>query len=315
MTLLSFVKVLLTGGNSMRLEEQLAVYGTVLANESMKKHTTYHIGGNVAYYIYPENEVALVRILEILKENEVPYHVLGRGSNILCSDEDFDGAIINLDKTLNRFYFEEDGRLIAQAGCSIINLSVEAMKRSFSGLEFASGIPGSIGGGLFMNAGAYKSNLSNILESVYVLIDGKIEWFEKSELDYDYRHSIFQSHRDWIILAGCFRLQKGDQMAIRSLMDSRRQRRMSAQPLDMPCAGSVFRNPDIVPAWRLIEELGLRGKQIGGAKISEKHCNFIVNETGNAKEKDVIELIELIQELAKKHYNIELITEVERLVW
>lgn len=303
------------GENSMRLEEQLAVYGTVLTNESMKKHTTYHIGGNVAYYIYPENEVALVRILEILKENNVAYYVLGRGSNILCSDEDFDGAIINLDKTLNRYYFEEDGRLIAQAGCSIINLAVEAMKRSFSGLEFASGIPGSIGGGLFMNAGAYKSNLSNILESVYVLIDGKIAWFEKSELDYDYRHSIFQSHRDWIILAGCFRLEKGDQKEIRTLMDSRRQRRMAAQPLDKPCAGSVFRNPDILPAWRLIEELGLRGKQVGGARISEKHCNFIVNETGEAKASDVIELIELIQTHAKKRYNIELITEVERLVW
>ena len=146
----------------MSVLTRLKVYGKVLENEPMKKHTTYHIGGNVAYYITPHNETALMCILDILQDEKIPYHVTGRGSNILCDDTDFDGAIINLDGTLNDYYFEPDGTLVAQAGCSIINLSVEAMKRSLSGLEFASGIPGSVGGGLYMNAGAYRSNLSSL---------------------------------------------------------------------------------------------------------------------------------------------------------
>lgn len=304
-----------TGGKKMSIKEKLAVYGQVLCNESMKNHTTYRIGGTVDYFIYPKNELALTRILQILKEENIPYHVLGRGSNILCSDSHFHGAIINLDRTLNDFFFEEDGTLVAQAGCSIINLSVEAMKRSLSGLEFASGIPGSIGGALYMNAGAYKANIASLLKGVYVLKDGCIEWLEPEDLEYDYRHSIFQSHKDWLILGGCFQLKKGDRKEIESLMDSRRQRRMDAQPLNMPCAGSVFRNPESIAAWKLIEQLGLRGYEIGGAQVSLKHANFIVNKNGEATAKDVLDLISLIQTKAKEEYGIELITEVEHLIW
>ena len=299
----------------MSVQEKLAVYGRVLCNESMKKHTTYRIGGTVDYFIYPKNELALTRILQILKEENIPYHVLGRGSNILCSDAHFHGAIINLDRTLNDFFFEEDGVLLAQAGCSIINLSVEAMKRSMSGLEFASGIPGSIGGALYMNAGAYKANIASLLKGVYVWKNGCTEWMNPKDLDYDYRHSIFQKHKDWLILGACFRLNKGDRKEIEALMDSRRQRRMDAQPLNMPCAGSVFRNPESVPAWKLIEQLGLRGYEIGGAQVSLKHANFIVNKNGEAKAKDVLDLITLIQTKAKEEYGIDLITEVEHLVW
>lgn len=299
----------------MSVQEKLAVYGRVLCNESMKKHTTYRIGGTVDYFIYPKNELALTRILQILQEENIPYHVLGRGSNILCSDAHFHGAIINLDRTLNDFFFEEDGVLLAQAGCSIINLSVEAMKRSMSGLEFASGIPGSIGGALYMNAGAYKANIASLLKGVYVWKNGCTEWMNPKDLDYDYRHSIFQKHKDWLILGACFQLNKGDRKEIEALMDSRRQRRMDAQPLNMPCAGSVFRNPESIPAWKLIEQLGLRGYEIGGAQVSLKHANFIVNKNGEAKAKDVLDLITLIQTKAKEEYGIDLITEVEHLVW
>lgn len=299
----------------MSVQEKLAVYGRVLCNESMKKHTTYRIGGTVDYFIYPKNELALTRILQILQEENIPYHVLGRGSNILCSDAHFHGAIINLDRTLNDFFFEEDGVLLAQAGCSIINLSVEAMKRSMSGLEFASGIPGSIGGALYMNAGAYKANIASLLKGVYVWKNGCTEWMNPKDLDYDYRHSIFQKHKDWLILGACFQLNKGDRKEIEASMDSRRQRRMDAQPLNMPCAGSVFRNPESIPAWKLIEQLGLRGYEIGGAQVSLKHANFIVNKNGEAKAKDVLDLISLIQTKAKEEYGIDLITEVEHLVW
>lgn len=299
----------------MTLLEKLEVYGKVLQNESMKKHTTYRIGGTVDYYIYPKNELALMRILHLLKEEQVPYHVLGRGSNLLCSDNHFHGAIINLDRTLNDFFFEKEGLLLAQAGCSIINLSIEAMKNSLSGLEFASGIPGSLGGALYMNAGAYKSDIASILKGVYILRDGKIEWVQKEDLDYGYRHSLFQKHKDWIILGGCFQLKEGNRKEIEDLMASRRQRRMESQPLDMPCAGSVFRNPEAMPAWKLVESLGLRGHKVGGAQVSLKHSNFIVNADQTATCQDVLDLISLIQTKAKEVYDIDLITEVERLIW
>ena len=279
----------------MSIKNRLMTYAEVLEHEPMKKHTTFKIGGCVDYYIYPKNCTALMCVLEILAQENIPYYVLGRGSNVLCSDTDFHGAIINLDRTLNDFYFEPDGVLVAQAGCSIINMAVEAMKRSLTGLEWASGIPGSIG--------------------VCVLKDNTICWMKKDELDYAYRHSIFQSHKDWTILVGRFQLEKGNQNDIRDLMDSRRERRMSAQPLDKPCAGSVFRNPEEIPAWKLIEELGLRGHKIGGAMVSEKHCNFIVNDDLNATAQDVRDLIHEIKTRAKKEYNIDMVTEVEQLYW
>lgn len=299
----------------MSILERLNAYGKVLENEPMKKHTTYRIGGTVSYYIYPNSETALMCILDILKEETIPYYVMGRGSNVLCDDTHFNGAIINLDQTLNNYYFEPDGTLVAQAGCSIINLSVEAMKRSLSGLEFASGIPGSIGGCLYMNAGAYKSDLSKILKDVCVLKGDEIVWIPCSELEYGYRHSIFQTHKDWTILAGRFQLEKAVQSDIRNLMESRRQRRIDAQPLDMPCAGSVFRNPESIPAWKLVEEMGFRGHMVGGAQVSTKHCNFIINATGEATAKDVRDLIACIQAKAKELHNIDLITEVEQMHW
>lgn len=298
----------------MSLEQRLSVYGKVLTNESMKKHTTYRIGGTVDYYIYPKNEIALMRVLSILQEEKIPYYTLGRGSNLLCSDGHFHGAIINLDMSLNDYFFEGN-MLLAQAGCSIINLSVEAMKRGLSGLEFASGIPGSLGGGLYMNAGAYRSDLAGILRRVCVLKDQEIQWMDPEQLDYGYRHSLFQSQKEWIILGALFELEPGDKKDIQDLMQQRQKRRMDAQPLDKPCAGSVFRNPESIPAWKLIENLGLRGHKIGGAMVSLKHCNFIVNEDNNATCQDVLDLIELIQKRAKEEYDIDLITEVERLRW
>ena len=297
-----------------RILERIKPFGKVKIDESMKQHTTYRIGGIVDYYIYPKNELALIRLLEILKEEAIPYYILGRGSNLLFHDSHFHGAIINLDQTLNEFYFEPNGLLIAQAGCSLINLAMEAMRHSLSGLEFASGIPGSVGGGLFMNAGAYNSNLSNILVKVLALKDGEIVWLDKEDLEYDYRHSLFQKHRDWTILAGCFQLIPKEQEEIRQLMNSRRSRRMQTQPLDQPCAGSVFRNPKEMPAWKIIDELGLRGKRIGDAMISEKHSNFIVN-CGEAKAEDVHRLIECVQIRAKEKFGIDLIQEVEYLNW
>lgn len=296
----------------MSLVEQLKIYGEVLESELMAKHTTYRIGGAVDYYIYPQNIIALMQILTILKENGIPYRITGRGSNILWDDNTFHGAVINLDRTLNDSYIEEDGDVVAFAGCSIISLAIEAAKNALSGLEFASGIPGSIGGGIYMNAGAYKSDLSQIVQSVLVLQQDQLVWMNKEDLEFGYRKSVFQKHKDWTILAAKFHLEKGNKKDIQALMESRRNRRVESQPLDKPCAGSVFRNPAEMPAWKIVEELGLRGYQLGGAQVSTKHCNFIVNATGQATAKDVRDLISLIQKKAKEKFNIDMITEVEQ---
>lgn len=297
------------------IKNRLESYAQVLYSESMRNHTTYRIGGDVDYYIYPKDLISLGKVIDILNDEKIPFYVMGRGSNVLFGDKDFHGAIISLDKYINNFYFEEDGTLLAEAGCSIIALSVEAMKRSLTGMEWASGIPGSIGGCTFMNAGAYNSNMANIIQEVCVLRNRKMEWISVDECDFSYRHSIFQKHRDWSILAVRMKLEKGNSPEINDLMDSRRKRRMDAQPLDRPCAGSVFRNPAEIPAWKLVEQMGFRGYCVGGAQVSEKHCNFIINANNTATAQDVLNLIRLIQERAKEEYNIELITEVEQLNW
>ena len=296
----------------MSVVNRLKIYADVLENESMRKHTTYRIGGDVDYFVYPKNILSLMCCINILKEEEVSYRIVGRGSNLLWEDETFHGAVINLDRYINESYIEPNGVVYAQAGCSIINLAVDAGKNALTGLEFATGIPGSVGGGIYMNAGAYKSDLSNVIQSVLVLKGDQIEWMTKDELGFGYRKSIFQQHPDWIVLAACFQLEKGNKSEILEIMDSRRVRRMEAQPLDRPCAGSVFRNPESMPAWKLVEELGLRGYQIGGAQVSTKHCNFIINATGDAKAEDVKALISLIQTKAKDTFGIDLITEVEQ---
>lgn len=294
--------------------EKLNRHGDVECNEPLTKHTTFRIGGNARYFIYPKNEMSLLRILEICKENELPYKMFGKGSNILCSDNDFNGAVICLDRYFNEMQFEEDGSVYAQAGVSLILLAHEAMKMSLSGLEFASGIPATLGGAIYMNAGAYKSNMQNIVSKVYVAKADCCEWMDVTQLQYSYRHSIFHEHRDWVIIGARLALQKGEQSEIKALMDSRRERRMQSQPLDKPNAGSMFRNLETYPAWQLIEEIGYRGKRVGGACVSDKHANFIVNE-GGAKASDVISLVVEIQKEVQKKYGLEMKMEVEKFNW
>lgn len=298
----------------MIVKKRLDTYADVEEQVSLKTRTTFRIGGNCRYFIYPKNEICFLRILQILKEENISWRIFGKGSNILCSDDDFDGAVICLDRYMSDFYFEEDGSVMAQAGCSIILLAHEAMKRSFSGLEFASGIPGTVGGAVYMNAGAYKSDMAAVLQEVYVYKDGAISCMKKEELDFAYRHSIFQTHSDWVVLGCRIKLNEGNQKEIRDLMDSRRKRRMDAQPLNKPCAGSTFRNPVEKQAWQLIDEAQLRGARIGGAMVSMKHSNFIVNEE-NATAKDVLALIEKIQKTVKEQSGIELRCEVEMFNW
>ena len=295
------------------LYKELEALAEVEENIPLSKMTTLRIGGVARYVVYPENTLSLQGVMNKLNQNHIPYKVIGKGSNLLCSDEPFDGVIIRLDRYLCNAYFDNE-HLVAEAGCSIIALSYEAMKNELSGLEFASGIPGTLGGVTFMNAGAYKSSMADVIDSVSVYRDGKIEWIQNADCGFSYRTSIFQKHPDWIILAVKMTLQKGDQKEIRELMDSRRERRMNSQPLDKHSAGSIFRNPEEIPAWKLIEGAGFRGKRIGDAVVSEKHVNFIVNEN-HASAKDFITLVTDVQKAVKDKYDIDLYMEVEKFNW
>lgn len=297
----------------MITEAMLRPFGNVLCHEPLKNHTTYQIGGVADFFIHVYSPRDLQDLIALLNRTNTDWLVLGNGSNVLIHDAPFHGVVISLRPYFNDFSFH-DGLLEAQAGCSLIGLSQEALKRSLSGLEFAAGIPGSIGGGIYMNAGAYLSDLSNLLQDVTILKDGQIVTLPAKDLDFTYRHSIFQSHKDWIILSAHFQLVESNYQKIKSLMDSRKKRRMASQPLSSPCAGSVFRNPPEGYAWKIIEALGLRGVRRGGARISEIHANFIVNEK-NATAEDVDSLIRLVQDAAFQRFGVRLITEVERINW
>ena len=277
----------------------------VKLNENLELHTTFKVGGICKYFITPKDIEELIDLLKYLKENKIKYMILGNGSNTIFSSKEYDGVIINL-KNLNSMKIEGK-KIYVEAGYQLIKLSMDALNESLSGLEFAQGIPGNIGGAIFMNAGAYKSDISNLIETV-TFLDEKFELktLTKDELNFSYRKSLFQEHPEYIIISTVLKLEEGIKEDIKDLMDRRKDRRISSQPLDYPSAGSVFRNPsDDIFAGKLIEDLGLKGYKIGGAKISEKHANFIIND-GGATGEDIKELINFIKAKVKEKYNIDL---------
>ena len=295
------------------LYENLKQYGDVEKDVSLKTLTTLKIGGNAKYVVYPKSISAVTCLIEEITHHKLAYKVIGKGSNILCSDKYFDGVIIKLDKTLTDSYFE-DTTCYAEAGCSIIKLAHDCCKKGLSGLEFASGIPATVGGTTFMNAGAYKSNMANVITEVLVLMDNDVKWLSNEQCQFSYRHSIFHEHKDWIILAVKFQLSNQDTSQIEEVMLSRKQRRMETQPLEFPSAGSVFRNPVQNGAWHYIEEIGYRNKIYGGAQVSNKHVNFIINYD-NATANDFMGLVIDIQNKVKEKFDIDLIMEVENFNW
>lgn len=295
------------------LYKKLSRLAVTETDQPLSKMTTLHIGGVAKYVVFPNSGIALDAVISLLKKENVPWKIIGKGSDLLCSDDPYDGVIIRLDRHFRSYYFDGQ-QVITEAGASIIALSVDAAKNGLSGLEFASGIPGTVGGAVFMNAGAYRASMADILDEVFVYRDGRLEWIPASQCEFGYRSSIFQQHRDWIIVAARMTLEPKDPKEIFSLMDDRRERRMKSQPLDQPSCGSVFRNPDNINAWQLIDGIGYRGKKLGGAMVSDKHCNFILN-TGNATACDYLQLACEIQEKVKEKYGIELQMEMERFNW
>lgn len=283
--------------------------GKIIENELLSKHTTWKIGGPADLYIEPINKEGLIKTLKFLKDYQISWKVLGKGSNLLVSDKGFRGAIISLNKEFQNILIE-DTYINVGASFSLIRLANLAAKHGLTGLEFAGGIPGTVGGAIFMNAGAHGSEISKVLQEAKILLEnGDIVKWKLNDFNFSYRYSILQEKKG-IILSASFKLIHGDRKRIAKDMASFKDRRRKTQPYQLPCSGSVFRNPKGDYAARLIEQLGLKGYQIGGSQVSTIHANFIVN-VGQASAKDVLSLIEYVKQRVYEEYQLKLVPEVE----
>ncbi|WP_345238787.1 UDP-N-acetylmuramate dehydrogenase [Pontibacillus salipaludis] len=291
------------------LEKQAV--GKVALQEPLSKHTTIKIGGPADLFIEPYSVEGLQYTLDVLQEHGVPYRVIGRGSNLLIPDEGIRGAVIKLGTNFDMLHELEGNKIRVTAGYPIIKLATLMSRKGLGGLTFAGGIPGSIGGAVYMNAGAHGADISQIVTKARVLTeDGQLKWLTKDELKFSYRTSVLQTENPGICVEAEFQLEPGNKEVLMSEMKHYKDYRRETQPWSDPCAGSIFRNPLPKYAGKLIEEASLKGYELGGAKISELHGNFIVNAR-DASYDDVIALICHIQKTIADKYNVDLHTEVE----
>jgi UDP-N-acetylmuramate dehydrogenase len=281
-------------------------YAEVLKNVSLKKYNTYGIDTKTKYLVMPNSKQDVLNVLNYLNNNHIPYYVLGNGSNILLPDNDYNGAIIKLNK-LNKIEIKNN-ILKVEAGVLLPYLNQKLLNLGYVNFYWASSIPGEVGGSIHGNAGAYKHDIFENLISIEIIQNNKIITLNKEDIKYGYRYT---NLNNCLILSATFNLVKGDINTIKEEMKLNLKKRMKTQPLDELTAGSVFKNPEGYSAGKLIEDLGLKGKVIGGAKVSEKHANFIVN-FNKAKASDIISLINLIQEKVLKENNINL--ELEQII-
>ncbi|MGN0491501.1 UDP-N-acetylmuramate dehydrogenase [Ruminococcus sp.] len=275
-------------------------------NEPMSKHTSFKIGGNADAYIKVNNLSKLSTILKECQDSNVDYMILGNGSNLLVSDDGIRGAVIRLDGDFRKITLVDDTTIFCGAGATLAYLCKFALNCGLSGLEFAWGIPGTVGGAVFMNAGAYDGEMKDVVHSVsHISPSGEIGRIEKDSLNFGYRTSVYRNN-NMIITGVTLKLKKGNPDEIRAKMDDYMSRRSTKQPLEYPSAGSVFKRPEGNFAGALIEQCGLKGKLCGGAQVSEKHAGFIINKS-NATAKDVRDLISQIQKTVsdKTGYNLE----------
>lgn len=278
----------------------------IFVNEKMSKHTSFKVGGTADFFVIANNIKELVYILKVAKTLKINTYIIGNGTNVIVKDTGFRGIIIKLNfKTLKI----ENNEILAGAGVPLALLSEFAYRNKIEDYEFAAGIPGTIGGAVKMNAGAYGSEIKNVLlTTTYLDKNYNIRKIENNEHEFSYRHSIFFD-KNWIILESTFKIKLGDKEAIKQKRQEFTENRKEKQPLDMPNAGSIFkRKENCIPA-KLIDEAGLKGYKIGGAQISEKHAGFIVN-TGNATAQDIIDLIEYTRKTIQEKFDEELETEV-----
>ena len=284
----------------------------VIQNEPMKRHTTFRIGGPCDIFIKPRSIEEIRQIIEVVKENKVPYYVVGNGSNLLVSDDGYRGVIINLFNNFSDITVEGN-TITASAGALLGKIGYTALKNSLTGFEFATGIPGTLGGAVVMNAGAYGGEIKDVLSEVTVLTkEGELLTLKADELELGYRTSII-AKKDYIVLEGKIQLKPGEPDKIKAVIDDLAFRRRDKQPLEYPSAGSTFKRPKDNFAGKLIMDAGLRGYTLGGAMVSDKHCGFVINK-GDATCEDVIKLTDHVKEEVKNQFGIELELEVKKLI-
>ena len=280
----------------------------VLTDEPMCNHTTFKIGGKADVFVSIINEHEILRLLELLRSRQIPFFILGNGSNILVSDEGYRGVIIEIGSAYSGVRMLDD-IVIAKAGTTMAKLSHFAMENDLTGLEFASGIPGTVGGGIIMNAGAYGGEMRQITYRVKAVTpSGEVIYLSNADMEFEYRNS--KAKREgYIILQAEFRLHRGEKSVIEGIMRDLAKKRRDKQPLEYPSAGSTFKRPQGYYAGKLIADAGLKGLSVGGAQVSEKHAGFLIN-TGSATAADMYELINQVRTKVKEAYSVVLEPEV-----
>ena len=283
----------------------------VFTDEPMKQHTTFKIGGPADYFLVPESGEEVGEIIKICKQTDIPYFILGNGSNLLVGDGGYRGAVIQIYRNMSAVT-TEGTTITAQAGALLSSVAAAAKNASLTGFEFAGGIPGTVGGAAVMNAGAYGGEMKDVLVEVTVMdADGNIFTIPAEKLELGYRTSIIKK-AGYIVLEAKIRLEEGDQEAIRERMKELTIQRTTKQPLEFPSAGSTFKRPEGYFAGKLVMDSGLRGYQVGGARVSEKHCGFVIN-AGGATAKDVRTLMENVRDIVYEKYGVTLEPEVKFL--
>ena len=279
--------------------------------EPMSSHTTFRVGGPAELFVMPGTFDEVRGTVEFCRKNRVPYYIVGNGSNLLVSDEGYQGVIIQLGKELGEIRIKGDS-VTAQAGARLSVIANQAMEADLTGFEFASGIPGTLGGACVMNAGAYGGEMRDVLTEITALTpEGDIVRIAKELMELGYRTSIV-ARKGYIVLEARMQLKKGDRQEIRAKMEELKEKRVSKQPLEYPSAGSTFKRPEGYFAGKLIQDAGLRGFAVGGAQVSEKHCGFVINR-GGATAKDVSELMSRVSETVEEKFGVRLEPEVKRL--
>ena len=281
----------------------------ILQDEPLNKHTTYKIGGSADVFVTPPDIETLRLTISLCKEYGLPYYIIGNGSNLLFGDKGFRGVIIQIFHNISEVKVE-DNCLFVEAGTLLSKVANIAMHNHLKNLEFASGIPGTFGGAVMMNAGAYGGEMKDVIESVRVIDrQGEVKTLELEELELGYRRSILME-KPYVVIDGILRLEKGNYQEIVDLMEEYKERRISKQPLDLPSAGSTFKRPEGYFAGKLVADSGLAGFQIGGARVSEKHCGFVVN-VGDATAADVVALMEQVSHKVEEKFGVKLEPEVK----
>lgn len=283
----------------------------VLVKEPMAAHTTFRIGGPADYFVMPETVEELANVLKLCREEKVPYFILGNGSNLLVGDKGFSGVVIQLYKNFDGLSIEGT-KVTAKSGAMLIRVAKEAAKAGLTGLEFASGIPGTIGGAMVMNAGAYGGEMKDVVTSVTVLTkNGDIKTLSGEEMNFRYRGSVVEEE-GYIVLEAVMELAEGKLEEIQARIEELSVQRRTKQPIEYPSAGSTFKRPEGYFAGKLIQDANLRGYQVGGAQVSEKHCGFVIN-AGGATAADVMQLMQDVSDRVKEQFGVTLEPEVKRI--